>query len=193
MTTLSLNDNSIIYIDLDAFVVSRKLHTVDLSRNRLESIDSHIFEQNRHLFNLNLAENMFMTLPNDPLIRSQSLQILDLQKCKMTNLPMRAFDELPNIRSIDLSGNWLIVLHMSPFMQTTKLKLLSVEGNPMRCDASMQMTLDAMRRNRIKVFFEKCREWRQRRIIKLIIPTERPILPFQPPQEHRSAQESSNV
>lgn len=158
LTTLRLNDNSINYIDLDAFAGLKKLRTVILSRNRLEPFDNRIFEQNPHIFNVNLAENKFMNLPDEPLLKSQSLQILDLQRCKMTNLPVRVFGELPNIRSIDLSGNLLIVLNMGPFMPNEKLRLLNIEENPLRCDAHIELTLAMMRRNRIKVFFRNCRE-----------------------------------
>lgn len=154
-----MNDNSIDHIDLDAFAGLKKLNTVILSRNRLEAFDNRIFEQNPQLFSVDLAENTFMNLPNEPLIISQSLQMLDMKKCKMTNLPERVFEALPNIRSIDLSGNLLIVLNMGSFMPNDKLRLLNVEGNPLRCDANIEMVLVSMRRNRIKVFLQNCREY----------------------------------
>lgn len=141
---------------MDAFAGLLKLREVILSHNHLESFDNRIFEQNPQIFNVNLAENKFMNLPNEPLIKSQSLHYLDLHDCQIANLPARIFEGMPNLRSIDLSGNLLIVLNMDPFVQNQRLKLLNYEGNPLRCNAHLQMTLDWMRRYKIKVFFPNC-------------------------------------
>lgn len=161
LISVTVNDNAIYYIDLDAFSGLKKLQTIILSHNRLQSFDNRILEQNPQIFNVNLAENNFMHLPNEPFLKSQSLQILDLHECKMTNLPVRLFEELPNIRSIDLSGNLLIVLNSGPFVQNYKLRLLNIEGNPLPCDVHVKMTLVQMTRNRIKVFFQKCGEYNE--------------------------------
>lgn len=155
-----LNDNSIDYIDFDAFAGLRKLHSVDLSRNRLESFDNRIFEQSPQIFNVNFAENKFMNLPDEPLIKSHSLRILDMRLCKIAHLPARMFEMLPNIRSVDLSGNLLIVMNIAPFVPTAKLKLLNIEGNPIHCDSHVELTLIKMRQNSVKVFFQNCREYR---------------------------------
>ncbi|XP_065340804.1 protein artichoke-like [Cloeon dipterum] len=104
---VSLADNNIETLAADSFKGLGFLIDVDVSGNKLHTIESDAFQDSPGLMSLQAARNKEYLGPglDSPFLESRSLQTLDLSDCHVGVVGPRFFSGTPALRKIDLSGN----------------------------------------------------------------------------------------
>ena len=106
LLTLNLTQNRISTIDVDAFDDMESLTTLDLSHNHIRFIEADVFEWG-----------------------PEKLEILKLNYNRLEVIQQDTFQELEFLEEIDLSNNFLSYLHPSAFKELTKLKRIYLHNN----------------------------------------------------------------
>ena len=106
------------------------LHSLDLSNNRLHSVNSQEFKAAGQLKRLSLSGNPL----NDQSLGLQysllSLTTLDLSNLDLPVLDMRFYASLPNVQSINLSQSGVKKVSGNAFQTLKKLEVLDLSGCP---------------------------------------------------------------
>lgn len=154
---LTISNNGIHTIYLDAFYDLLELQFIDLSYNRLEYFDPRIFENNRKLLGVNLDGNKFMSLPNEPFIINPSLQFLSLHKAQIMQTTDSQFTKMPLLSKLDLSDNLMITLKVATFIRLGQLKYLNVLNNRWTtCHNDLKSTVEYLRAKQVEVRINVC-------------------------------------
>uniref|UniRef100_A0A1B0ASQ1 LRRCT domain-containing protein n=1 Tax=Glossina palpalis gambiensis TaxID=67801 RepID=A0A1B0ASQ1_9MUSC len=113
------------------FTILYNLEVLDLSGNRLESLDSSLFPQMMHnLRVLNLANNQFVTVYRETFYNLLSLNTLLLAANNISDIDYETFLALPNLQYLDLSYNQLQGKSIRALQGITGLVALSIAFNP---------------------------------------------------------------
>ncbi|KAF4517839.1 hypothetical protein B566_EDAN008781 [Ephemera danica] len=115
---LLLADNNFRQITQEQFQGLNLLLDVDLTGNRLSSVDPNTFNDSPGLISLILRENPLLASPADsetPFLKSRSLQTLDLADCGITVVGNSFFSAMSSLRKVDLSGNALTTIDTGAF------------------------------------------------------------------------------
>ncbi|XP_068626435.1 protein artichoke [Battus philenor] len=99
---LDLSKNKINSIDVKAFNKIKNLSFLDLSENRIYDLPTSVFSDANNLDTLILSRNYFSEVPS---FRSQSLRSLSLSYCQIANIDTEALTGMSSLLAIDLSMN----------------------------------------------------------------------------------------
>ena len=102
------------------------LARVDLSANRLETVESYVFADCAHLTELHLRENRLVSLAADAFHATSALRTLDLAENRLVTLG-DALRDLHSLRHLNVSGNRLTMLDWSQLPE--ELATLSAARN----------------------------------------------------------------
>lgn len=134
----------------------KRVRTIDLSHNRLETIDQRLFESNRRLHTLNLAGNKFLSLPNEPLLHSKSLRKLNLADAQINVLLAEHYSGLPQLQELDLAHNLIITIDQFAAQPPKRLLLLNLDGNNLNCDHTLQTAMAQLIVRSVEVGYSYC-------------------------------------
>ena len=128
LVQLNASRNDISYIHEEAFLGQSRLRAVDLSSNKLTSIESWTFMRNPFLERLSLSNNQLFRLPEeDPFLYSVSLRVLYLSACNISHIPPKTFQNLPKLQELYISHNKIEIL--SPLQSVGRLTILDISHN----------------------------------------------------------------
>lgn len=157
IVNLTLSFNHITTLYLDTFSSLKSLMVVDISNNLIEEFDNRMFEENTKLVSVDLSCNKFMLWQEDhPILISKSLENLSLQNSQLNHIYPTFFRNLPNLKKLDLSNNLLITLFNKQFSYSTNLEFLNLKGNVWQCDRDLELTVEYLKRNNVKVVNDHC-------------------------------------
>jgi Leucine-rich repeat (LRR) protein len=115
---LTLNDNLLIDIDVDAFR-NLSLVEINLERNRLEKLDRQMFARSTRLHDslkrLVLKENQLKQLSDFMFETLKNLEFLDLSRNKLSTLSDKTFSGLSSLKELSLSFNPLKNIDVNAF------------------------------------------------------------------------------
>jgi hypothetical protein len=129
LNTLNLSNNKIHTIEEDAFSVAQNLTDLDLSNNKLIKIGSGMLTGLDQLKILNLKSNQIKEIEMFP-NQLKNLQNLTLSSNNLTDLDEETFSELSALEKLDLSYNQLESIRAVSGLKS--LIDLSLEGNKIR-------------------------------------------------------------
>lgn len=133
LEVLDLSGNKIKSLDDDAFTKNINLINVNLSRNSLKSIDSEIFVTNERLEILDLSHNTNLKNEKEkPFILNKNLAVLYLNKCHLESIDAETFRNLTNLTELFLAGNFIIEVDSKAFQSMPLLTNVSLENNLLR-------------------------------------------------------------
>jgi Leucine-rich repeat (LRR) protein len=125
--SLDLRRNRLTMVpDLSRFT---KLLVLDLSDNRIETLESYSFNVIQRLERLYISHNQLYFISPDCFWRLTQLVLLDLSHNQLILLPGKIFNGLCHLNHVCLSYNQLSHLPDSLFAITTNLKRLDVSHN----------------------------------------------------------------
>ena len=149
---LDLSYNEIQYLDSNVtFQYLRSLKVLNVSNNKLKSIESYIFGHLNQLNELNLVsnnlsflnENSFFNLRNLKLLKLsfnqistlvflkfniENLEILDLEQNKINSIEENDFDFNQRLLLINLNSNLIKIIHTKAFERLTLLETLKISN-----------------------------------------------------------------
>lgn len=138
---ITVSNNLIFQIELDAFSGLRNLKRVDLSSNCIPRINNALFKSNPKLKILILKNNLLNIQLNDTfLVKAFSLEYLDLSYCALWFLPKDLLKSLHNLKSLDLRGNPLMVSNVRQ-LNVPWPNSINMEETSMTCDCQTDCCL----------------------------------------------------
>jgi insulin-like growth factor-binding protein complex acid labile subunit len=102
------------------------IRELDVSRNQLESLDAHVFDNLPALTRIEAGNNLIAVVET---LRLPKLISLDLKNNQISHLQPGTLHSLPNLQKLDLSGNNLKKLPNYMFLENTKLDTLDLRSN----------------------------------------------------------------
>lgn len=106
---------------------SEQLTHIDLSRNKISSLDGKIFHNMTRLRSLDLSNNAIRRIDSGVLSNLVGMKKLNLSQNQIVSIEQGAFDNLPNLKILDLSSNPLAcncdLLWLVPWSVNASVKL----------------------------------------------------------------------
>jgi len=114
------------------------MRDIDLSYNKLQSLNPTIFSSNPVLGKVNLKGNRLVNLTSDsPILISTSISSLDLSSCSLTTIHSVTLSSLPSLYDLDLSSNNLQTMSLRALEEVPDLMVLELNNNPWRCNCDL--------------------------------------------------------
>jgi hypothetical protein len=145
-------------IDRDAFRNLEIMIELDLTGNRIVTLEMETFVSNIRLRELKLKGNPLSKLTGNHFPPLNYLKLLDLNDCQLSSLPRRAFEKLGVLETLSLSGNRFTHVNEEVFRPLTKLKSLSLDRNPWKCDCRLKSLRDWVVDRKLFQHDTKCAE-----------------------------------
>ncbi|CAL4066456.1 unnamed protein product [Meganyctiphanes norvegica] len=129
--SLNLVDNEIRSVS-QAFVFYEKLQKLDISNNRIHTLGSNNFEEQRRLQELLIARNNITELLLKSFSGLSDLILLDLSYNNIKNLPIGIFSQLPSLKFLLLAHNRLHTITVHTLRGIQSLHVLDLCDNIFR-------------------------------------------------------------
>ncbi|KAK9885913.1 hypothetical protein WA026_013789 [Henosepilachna vigintioctopunctata] len=135
LVTLNLEGNNLI-LENDMFTNLTQLEKLSLSNNGIIHIPDLIFNRTTSLVELNLSNNKLESLDyNDVFSSLTNLQILDLSRNNLMSLSYLLFVKLDNVETLDIAGNKLKTLDYSLIITNMRaLSTVNIKDNYFSCN-----------------------------------------------------------
>lgn len=130
MTHLDLSSNKLVTLDSGVFSPLVNLKDINLTENYFESLPIELFKENKNLFRFMLMDNQveMKTLPAGLLANLPQLNIVNLA-CGLTNIPSNLFQGSNNIETLVLTKNHLNTLPTRLFAKMKKVTKIILQYN----------------------------------------------------------------
>jgi hypothetical protein len=102
---LNLSGNKIISIELETFDQNRELQWLYLERNSISNISRSTFRNNSRLCHLDISRNEINLINPDTFVNNKKLTFLYLRGNKITVISSSSFRRLEQLEELDLSNN----------------------------------------------------------------------------------------
>lgn len=129
LESLDLSHNKIESLNVFVFHPLTTLCKLKLDHNNLQTLEAGVFSSQRKLISLSLSDNRLESLRNDFLSSLVMLEELHVGKNRLASLDSRSFVSLENMAFLNLSSNHLNVLPTSVFAYQKKLRELHLDKN----------------------------------------------------------------
>ena len=140
LDNLDLSGNKLSTINPNAFRYMPGLRRLDLSNNSLQNIPSYLFQPiAQSLYLLRISHNKLYELPDQLLSGLLKLFELDISHCGLTSLSDAHVRDLLRLKHVDISNNALEAIPQS-FMDRININSMSIrlENNRWRCDCMIK-------------------------------------------------------
>jgi Leucine-rich repeat (LRR) protein len=129
---LDLSNNRISTIEKEALTELEDLIYLYLGRNEIVYLGEDIFKKNHRLEFLKLDNNILGFPVDRTFLDIPSLRSLDMSSCKIMYLPEKTFLRVPSLEELRLTHNLLQTLEPRSFLPLKSLKSLYLSGNLLR-------------------------------------------------------------
>lgn len=130
LTDLQLYHTNLTSLPSDLLEYLPRLHTLDLTGNRLARLPAHVFASS--LRSLVLKNNVLEEADSDWFGAGSQLTWLDLAGNLLTSVPAALLNRLPNLENLDLSDNGLQELQADQLRRLHRLETLNLGGNKLK-------------------------------------------------------------
>ncbi|XP_050667534.1 protein artichoke-like [Leptidea sinapis] len=129
---LSLSDNILDYLPVDAFYQLPLLEILVLEHCNIQEIVEGTFTANSNLIKLQIAQNILSTIPNTIFGPLNSIAELNISNNFLDYVPYDTFYNVTSVETLDLSDNLLPKVELSGFQELRKLKYLILRKNEIK-------------------------------------------------------------
>ncbi|XP_045165794.2 uncharacterized protein LOC123529503 [Mercenaria mercenaria] len=130
LQTLILHDAGITLLRKDDFEALHALNKIDLSKNRLRSLEPELFYHISGSANfINISENILKTVPGKLFKQHAVLECLDISKNQIYSIENGAFYHLPELKRLHLQSNKLYHLEAATFIYNVYMTYLDMSSN----------------------------------------------------------------
>ena len=128
-TEMNLNDRNITSIKEDTFTPFINLNYLDLSKNKIEEINSGIMNGLESLIELNVGENIISYIDDFSFEEMINLKELSINENNLDYIEPNMFYGLSNLNKLYISKNRIIGIHSEMFHFMKNLQILDLESN----------------------------------------------------------------
>ena len=129
LTYLDMSSNKLISVNSTPFIELEYLEDLNLGWCELKNLSDTMFIGISNLLMLNLQGNHLHHLPSGVFVGLTKLKVLDLSYNNLDHLPSGVFVRLTKLKILDLSNNNLDHLPSGVFFRLTKLEVLYLSSN----------------------------------------------------------------
>lgn len=129
VTYVDLSLNKIETLNKSIFETSRNLVYLNLSGNSFKEIQNDTFHTLRSLETLDLAQNTALSFKEQVFSNLNSLKSLNLSRCHMKQVPARFLHQCKQLLVLNLSGNGIELMDDNAFVNLTNLETLDLSYN----------------------------------------------------------------
>jgi len=104
---------------------------LDLSMNKISSLQQSMFEDLNNLQSLDISGNEIQVIPSDSFHGLNNLYSLKLSRNKISSIELRSLNGLSTLNSLDLENNSISSIPQGAFRNCSNLKDLNLYGNDM--------------------------------------------------------------
>lgn len=140
-------------VDCDAFSNLKHLVCLDLSSNRIESLDERTFSELVNLETLNLSGNNLISLDENIFSNLKNLRELDLGSNEFKFLDLRLFFGLENLNELNLSNYKLTCFDLGMLNYLPYLKKITLSGKLIYKDSKETEVLKRFKEGGIEFIF----------------------------------------
>lgn len=112
--------------------IGLNLEVLKLSKNRLENIDSDVFDGQNSLIKISLDRNKIKNLPDEIFSFTTELQTLRLENNNLKVLSENLLQNLPNLKEFFINDNKIEKLTADTFKNNKNLEILDVSNNKLK-------------------------------------------------------------
>ena len=145
MKSVDVSRGNISLIIQDIFLTFSNLLFLDMSNNRIVSINSFAFKGLINLKKLHLQGNPIKEIAHDGMQDLNQLVSLDLSYLFLTHIGPYSLKGLHSLQILNLTGNNLVHLNFGPFIYLKKLQELDISRNPYTSMAAKDMIPNSYR------------------------------------------------
>ncbi|KAH1022737.1 protein toll [Dendroctonus ponderosae] len=128
LKNLSLNSNGLLYIDFNLESATSLLH-LDLSFNRIETLENRSFKGLHQLRYLSLEDNSLLHFSKQAFEGLCNLMELDMSGNKISLISQDSFSLLPNLTKISVARNRIVQIHSRLFAHNVFLEEIWLSSN----------------------------------------------------------------
>lgn len=142
LSVINLSNNKIKTINNKVFSICPKLVEINLANNLLTTLDAKIFDQNNELGKLNLQGNPLKVITAEVFIHTPTLSWLDMSHTELTSLWKPAKNNsvalLSNLTFLNVSHNRITEIKQSELNTLNKLRTLDISNNALACSRDFE-------------------------------------------------------
>lgn len=158
LSQVNLSGNKIKSINSKVFSRCTKLVDINLSYNELTTLDVKVFEKNAELAKLNLQGNPLKVLSAEIFIHTPLLNNLDMSHADLTSL-WKADKNLPakflsNLSFLNVSHNRISEIKQPDLDKLNKLQTLSIDYNPLICNREFENLMTWLSKHKVSPTYE---------------------------------------
>lgn len=158
LSQVNLSGNKIKSINSRVFSRCSKLVDINLSYNELTILDVKIFEKNAELAKLNLQGNPLILLSAEIFVHTPVLNNLDISNADLTYL-WKADKNLPakflsNLSFLNVSHNRISGIKQAELDKLNKLQTLSIDYNPIICNREFENLMTWLSKHKVSPTYE---------------------------------------
>ncbi|CAH0547818.1 unnamed protein product [Brassicogethes aeneus] len=133
LVKLDVSGNKLVLRD-ESFSDLYSLLDLNLSRNSIKTLPSHVFQQSLQLKSIDLSHNVIYKFPELVFSNLTDLETLNLSYNKIVSLPYVLFKNLVNLNVLDVAGNRLKSLQYDLMIDNLpSLSLINFKHNSLSC------------------------------------------------------------
>lgn len=153
LSQVNLSGNKIKSINSKVFSWCTKLIDINLSYNELTTLDVKIFEKNEGLGKLNLQGNPLKVLSAEIFVHTPVLNKLDMSHADLTSL-WKAEKNLPakflsNLSYLNVSHNRISEIKQPDLDKLIKLQTISIDYNPLICNREFENLMTWLSKHKV--------------------------------------------
>ncbi|XP_076637008.1 remoulade isoform X2 [Colletes latitarsis] len=118
-------------------IVSVELVQLDLSKNKIYTIEANTFKNLTNLKRLDLSQNNVTSIGEGCFNGLENLERLDLSKNQISTIDAYSFRKLTNLKRLKLNENRLTTLKEGTFSGLKSIKQLDLSNNPWICNCEL--------------------------------------------------------
>ncbi|XP_076059176.1 uncharacterized protein LOC143035892 [Oratosquilla oratoria] len=129
IASIDISNNRLRSVDNGVFANLHNLTELSINHNRLQSVSEEAFESAQALKSLKLNDNSIKILENGCFRSMKGLQDLDLENNFLVELPPEIFEENSHLIHLNLAKNFIARINRKTFRNLHALQLLNLQNN----------------------------------------------------------------
>jgi hypothetical protein len=126
---LNISGNKITSIDPETFIASVGLQWLNLNDNNITDIDPSTFRRNSQILGLHISGNELTSIKPGTFDHNGNLQWLNLERNRITDIHPSTLRNNSRLRHFDISGNKITLIHPDTFIHNNELTFLYLGNN----------------------------------------------------------------
>lgn len=129
LTHINISHNRLETIEPKSFINCANMTVLDLSHNLIKSIPRNAFDETTYASEWILTHNLLTNISQIPLLNMTGLRVLNASYNNIVDIPKNSFPKLYELHTIDVSHNNISHIYNAVFQNLLSLRILNLSHN----------------------------------------------------------------